>query len=254
MPQVSIIIPTYNRAELICETLESVFAQTFKDYEIIVVDDGSEQDIHALITTPDHPVRYARIDHAGQGAARNLGLELAQGKYLTFLDSDDLWETRFLEKITVALDTHPSAGWVYCDYATFDEQGELHRAFLSPAHKINGNLFAALLEGNVLCVGGLLFRRECFARAGNFDPALPPVEDWDLWLRVAREFDAVYVDEPLVRIRQNPAHASRDLAITSPLNVQVLTKVQRAFPDTRSRFHHTIERQIQRYQQLLAEQ
>ncbi len=249
MPSVSIIIPTYNRADLICETLESIFAQTFCDYEIIVVDDGSDQDIPATITTAGHPINYQRIDHAGQGAARNIGMHLAQGQYVTFLDSDDLWAPPFLKKMTAALADNPLAGWVYCDYSTFDEQGELHPAYLPPAQKICGNLFAALLEGNFLCVGGLLFRRECFATVGGFDPELPPVEDWDLWLRVARQYDAVYVDEPLVRIRQNPTHASRNLAITAPLNLKVLAKLQREFPDEAQHFRTTIEREIRRYQQ-----
>ncbi len=249
MSHVSIIIPTYNRAELICETLESVYAQTYCEYDVIVVDDGSDQDIASIAATPAHPVAFQRIEHAGQGAARNVGLHLAQGEYVTFLDSDDLWEPRFLEKLTRALDLNPRAGWVYCNSATFDEGGQLHAAYLPDAYKIRGSLFEALLEGNFLCVGGLLFRRWCFERVGGFDPELPPVEDWDLWLRIAHEYEAAYVDEPLVRIRQNLTNASRNPAITNPLNLIVLAKLEREFPEDARRFQPILERQRLRYSQ-----
>ncbi len=242
MPRISIIIPTYNRAELICETLESIRAQTSSDLETIVVDDGSEQDIPAALAPVSFPVTYQRITRSGQGQARNVGLELARGELIAFLDSDDLWRPRFLERMIGALDANPGADFVYCDYATFDSRGEYRPTSLPSQHKLNGSLLPELFETNFLCVGGLLFRRACFHRAGAFNPALPPVEDWDLWLRVARTCSAVYVDEPLVRIRVNPFNPSRNPAVFLPLNLRVLDQVERGWPEARALFRTPLRR------------
>jgi glycosyltransferase involved in cell wall biosynthesis len=226
--KVSVIIPTYNRGRLLVETLDSVCAQTCRDYEIIVVDDGSGDDTRQLVTTYSDQLVYHRIDHAGVSAARNAGLDLACGEYVAFLDSDDLWEPRFLERMMDALDTAPEAGFGYCDYATFSARGTEQAAYLPPRQKVNGSIFSLLLETDFLSTGTLLIRRACFAWAGGFDLTLAVAQDWDLWLRLARACNAVYVDEPLVRIRIDSDGLTRETLQLNTDNLHVLAKWERA--------------------------
>ncbi len=252
MPRVSVIIPTYDRADLIVETLESVWMQTFHDYEIIVVDDGSTDGTAELFAALGKRTVYRRIEHGGQGAARNAGLEIAQGEYIAFLDSDDLWQPNFLEKATGALDRNPKVGFVYCDYATFDERGIIGTAEMPPRYKLGGRLFGELLESDFICTGAILVRRACFDQVGGFDPCLVPVEDWDMWLRLARRYDAVYVDEPLARIRASASNPSRNPAVVYPLNLQVLAKLRRDFPDDARLFRPVMRRQAAYFHRALA--
>lgn len=226
--KVSVIIPTYNRGHLLAETLGSVCAQTRRDYEIIVMDDGSEDDTPRMIAADFGHVLYHRIDHAGASAARNAALALACGDYVAFLDSDDLWEPGFLERTMDNLEAAPEAGFAFCDYATFSARGIEQAAYLSPRQKVSGNIFSLLLETDFLSTGALLIRRACFARVGGLDPTLAVAEDWDLWLRLARAFDAVYVDEPLVRIRIDSDGLTRNTLQLHADNLHVLAKWQRA--------------------------
>jgi glycosyltransferase involved in cell wall biosynthesis len=251
MPRVSVIVPTYDRAELVGETLDSIWAQTFHDYETIVVDDGSTDKTAELLAAFGNRIACRRIEHAGQGTARNAGLEIARGECIAFLDSDDLWQQDFLEKMIQALDLNPRAGFVFCDYATFDEQGLVRCAGMPPKYKLRGRLFGALLESDFICTGAILIRRGCFERVGGFDPRLPPVEDWDMWLRLAREYDAGYVDEPLVQIRLGESNASRNPAVVYPLNLQVLAKLRRDFPDEARLYRPVMQRQATNFHRAL---
>ena len=223
--KISVIIPIYNRAHLLAATLDSVFAQTRRVDQIIVVDDGSTDDPARVCAQFADRVTYRRIDHAGASAARNAGLEIAQDEFIAFLDSDDLWEARFLERMTAALDAS-DAGFVYCDYATFNARGLVQPTNLPPSYKLRGNLFARLLETDFISTGALLIRRECLDRVGGFDPHLEIAHDWDLWLRLAREFDAEYVDEPLARIRLDSDGLTRDTALLYSNNLRILAKLR----------------------------
>jgi GT2 family glycosyltransferase len=249
---VSVIIPTFNRAALLCETLATVSAQTVAPFEILVIDDGSTDETGAMLAREFPGVMVYRIAHAGQGAARNVGLAHARGDAIAFLDSDDVWDARFVECMSAALCASPRAGFVYCDYALFDGARTLRENNLRPEHQWGGNVFPKLLETNFLCTGALLIRRECFARVGGFDPTLPPVEDWDLWLRLARAYPAVFVDASLVRIRVNGFHASRNPPIIYARNLQLLDKLRREFPDDARCFRALLQRQTQNFHWALA--
>jgi glycosyltransferase involved in cell wall biosynthesis len=225
--KVSVVIPTYNRADLIGQTLDSVFGQTRRADQVVVVDDGSEDDTRRVLEEWEPRILYRRIRHAGASAARNAGLEIARGAYVAFLDSDDLWETRFLERMVAVLDSAPAAGFAYCDYATFDGRGIVRRAYLPPRHKLRGSLFTRLLETDFLSTGTLLIRRECLEHTGGFDPSLEITHDWDLWLRLAHAYDAEYVDEPLVHIRTDSAGLTRNTPLLYANNLRVLAKIRR---------------------------
>ncbi len=238
MDRVSVIIPTHNRAGLIRETLDSVLAQTWGNYEIVVVDDGSEDDTAGVLAELGGRVIYRRIEHAGAGAARNVGLEMARGEFVAFLDSDDVWDARFMEKMLAALRQASWADLAYCDYATFDDRGVIQAACLAPNEKIRGNLFPKLIEGDFLCTGSLLIRRTCLEQAGRFDPRLAVAHDWDMWLRLAWRNDAEYLDEPLLKIRFHPGNLSRNAQQVHTDNLRILAKLRRDFQA--KRFHPAI--------------
>lgn len=240
--RVSVIIPSYNRAGLLAETLASVLGQTVAPLEILVIDDGSNDGTPTMLARQFPQVSVHSIAHAGQGAARNVGIQYARGEAVAFLDSDDLWDPRFLEEMTAALENSPRAGFVYCDYGIFRDARTIRERNLDTTEKLRGDIFPKLLETNFLCTGALLIRRACFALVGSFDPSLPPVEDWDFWLRLARRCEADYVDAPLVRIRADPAHASRNPQIIYSRNLQLFSKLEREFPDDARRFHALLSR------------
>src|SRR5450759_1400233 len=142
MPRVSVIVPTFNRARLIRETLDSVLEQTYADYECLVIDDGSSDDTREAIGDLLPRLIYQPISHTGAAAAYNTGLTLARGEYVAFLDSDDLWDARFLERMIGALAAAPWAGFAYCDYSTFDVHGTTRSGWLTPDEKLHGDVFS----------------------------------------------------------------------------------------------------------------
>ncbi len=225
--KVSVVIPTYNRAQLLAETLDSVYAQTWRAYEVIVVDDGSEDEKIVRVCASYDRLVYRRVAHGGVSAARNAGLAIACGDYVAFLDSDDVWQPRFLERMSMALETTPGAGFAYCDYATFGALGTVRARSLPPEHKHTGNVFVPLIETDFLSTGALVIRRGCLTRVGGFDPDLAAAEDWDLWLRLAHWFNAVYVNAPLLQVRIDSDGLTRNTRQLHAGNLRVLAKWQR---------------------------
>jgi glycosyltransferase involved in cell wall biosynthesis len=163
---------------------------------------------------------------------------MARGEFVAFLDSDDVWDARFMEKMLAALRQASWAGLAYCDYATFDDRGVIQAACLAPNEKIRGNLFPKLIEGDFLCTGSLLIRRTCLEQAGRFDPGLAVAHDWDMWLRLAWRNDAEYLDEPLLKIRFHPGNLSRNAQQVHTDNLRILAKLRRDFQA--KRFHPAI--------------
>lgn len=249
---VSVVIPTFNRAPLLRETLASVRGQTRAAFEILVVDDGSTDDTAEMLAREFPQVQVHRIAHAGQGAARNAGIAQARGDALAFLDSDDVWDAHFIERTSAALQNSPHAGFAYCDYGMFEEGRTLQTHMLAREYKHGGDLFPPLLESDFLCTGALLIRRACFETVGVFDPALPPVEDWDMWLRLARQYQAVYVDAPLVQIRVNLTHASRNPQIVYARNLELVRKLRREFPGDARRYRRELRRHEKQFHLALA--
>jgi glycosyltransferase involved in cell wall biosynthesis len=200
-PRISVIIPTYNRRELVSRAVQSVLAQTMQVDEIIVVDDGSEDGtLDALREAFGARVICVRQPNAGVAAARNRGLALAQGEYLCLLDSDDEWLPEKTTKQAQFLDAHPGFGMVLCDVLRVDRHGELvdvfHRRDFIPE---DGNVLRWVLRNPALAPVSAMFRREVLADVGGFDAGLPTAEDIDFHLRVARNWPIGVVSESLVR-------------------------------------------------------
>lgn len=196
---ISVILTTYQRQTLLARALASVFAQTFANREVIVVDDGSTDATVEFLGR--QPVTVIRLAHTGNPAAvRNAGLERAQGELITFLDSDDVWGPSALAELAEALSQHPHAGFSFCDY---------HPSTLKPELASVGDFFDPLLETDFLVTGGVLLRRAVAVAVGEFDPLCSPAEDWDYWLRLAGLFPGVHVPASLITINVAPDSISR---------------------------------------------
>jgi glycosyltransferase involved in cell wall biosynthesis len=212
MPRVSVVIPTYNRAALIRETLDSVLAQTIGDSEVIVVDDGSTDDTATVIATYGSRVLYLHQENAGQAAARNRGIRAAGAEYIAFVDDDDLWLPAKLEKQLAGLLAHQDSTWAYCDAQVFD--GATSQA-LHNFSQINtphaGQVAPALLARDFIASPTPVVRRDVFAEVGYFDESalLKRREDWDMWLRIAAHHPIVYLPDVLARYRYHGQNAAR---------------------------------------------
>jgi glycosyltransferase involved in cell wall biosynthesis len=210
-PLVSVIIPTYNYAHFIGQTLDSLLAQTYARWECLVVDDDSTDDTPAVVAgyaERDARIRYLHQPNALQAAAKNLGMRHAAGDYLQFLDADDLIEPRKLEHQVEYLARHPEVDIVYGDVNYFvEDPRETFRPEGTPTGGVSGSgreVLEPLLRDNITVINAPLVRRRAADRAGPFDIGLPPAEDWDFWLRCALagarfQFDAAPGTLALVR-------------------------------------------------------
>ncbi len=210
-PKVSIIIPTYNRATLLKRAVSSVLQQTFTDYELIVVDDCSDDDTEHLISIiNDHRIIYLKLkSRVGAAAARNIGIKSARGQYIAFLDSDDEYLHNKLELQIYKFQEVPgNVGIIYCGYYIVYESDHYHEV-VTPEYK--GNLFDILLKHNRIGSPTPLVRKECFDSCGLFDESLPSCQDWDMWLRISTKYDFDFANEPLAKAHNHGNQISTNI-------------------------------------------
>ncbi|MHC1741665.1 MAG: glycosyltransferase family 2 protein [Syntrophobacteraceae bacterium] len=209
-PIISVIVPTYSHGDFILESLHSVFAQTYGNYEIIVINDGSPDNTRRLLEPyiTSGQIKYIEQANAGQGAARNRGLAEAAGAFIAFLDDDDLWPTDKLEWQLRELQTHPDAVLVYGFIEVFGDCTPFrHPRDQGPG----GNVQKDLFRGNFLrSPGQTLIRSGALRRVNGFDSAIWGADDWDLWIRLARIGHFSYAPRLALRYRVHPSNASRD--------------------------------------------
>ena len=204
MKTVSIIIPTYNARDYVREAVRSALAQTYQNVEIIVVDDGSTDDTKKILEpyARDGKINYIYQANQGLAGARNTGVKAARGEYIAFLDSDDLFLPKKVERQVAALESHPDFGVCYSDVNHFTEMPNGRRFYHHRYTYPSGNIFEPLLHRqfiNPLCV---MVRREVIKKYGMFDENLRRSEDWELWLRWAHSGVKFYhVDEALAQYR-----------------------------------------------------
>jgi glycosyltransferase involved in cell wall biosynthesis len=186
-PFFSIVIPAYNRASYIGKTLQSVLNQSCKDFEVLVVDDGSADNTGEVVAAFHNPcVKYFKKENGERGAARNYGVRQASGKYVTFLDSDDLLRINHLEQAKLFLEEHPGADIFHLGYDIVDPKGKI----LTKWKKLPNPINRKLVEGNFLSCLGVFARREILlAIPFNEDRALSGSEDYELWVRLASKYE-----------------------------------------------------------------
>lgn len=211
MPKVSVIIPAYNAMQYLPETVKSVLMQTFEDFEIVIVDDGSPDNLKEWALSIEDP-RVKLISQVNQGpsTARNTGIKSAKGEYIAFLDSDDLWGNSKLQKQIDVLDRNSEVGLVYTWIIQTDKDGNSTGRLFKFYEE--GQVWEKLLLRNFIACGSTpMIRRECFDKVGDFDSNLFGPEDNDMWLRIAAEYKFAVIKEPLTYYRQLNTSVSRNL-------------------------------------------
>jgi len=210
---VSIIIPVYNRAQLLSRSIRSVLNQTFQNFEVIVVDDGSTDDIESVVKSfNDKRIQYIRHEERrGAPAARNTGIRLARGRYIAFQDSDDEWRSEKLEKQMRAFENAPpDLGVVYTSFWRI-ENGRKNYIPPSNFKQKEGYIHEILLETNFIATPTAIVKKECFEKAGMFDESLPRLQEWELWIRISKYYRFKHIDEPLVNAYLQPDSISRNM-------------------------------------------
>lgn len=242
MPNISIIIPTYNRGHLILETLESVFAQTYQDFEVIVVDDGSTDNTEQILSKYMERIRFFRQENSGPSVARNLGIFNAKGAHIAFLDSDDLWYPSKLEKQVAIFESNPKIGLVYCDCSRGPTIQDLPVGWFTDMKPPSGNIFDRLVNDNLIWTPTVLVRKDIFIHCGVFDTTLRGAEDYDLWLRIAFFFECFFIQEVLCHIRDHAGRTVKtmDFSLDQSRAFEIQYNRWSFLPGFQSKFKHRV--------------
>ncbi len=243
-PAVSVIIPAYNAGSQLRDAIESASRQTYGDREVIVVDDGSTDQTESLVSFYGDRIRYYKQANRGVAAARNLGIAKAKGKYIAFLDADDLWlPTKLAEQVPL-LEADPSLGLVYTDWAIVSDQGEITRSFLRDRPAASGDAFEAIVRCGFILTSGTVVRRACLDAVGSFDESRVVAEDYDLWLRVCYRWKIALVDKPLVVKRSRHTGLSSNSRRTAIEKVALFEKALKTYPDLSRKHRHLMRHQL----------
>lgn len=216
IPKVSVIIITYNRASLLKTAMQTVLDQTFEDFELLIIDDGSPDDTENVVKAFHDPrVRYVKhAQNQGEGGARNTGIQHAEGEYIAFLDDDDEWLPDKLQLQVALLDSQPQqVGFVHSALINFyaDTGAELEKR--RPVDQVSGNVFDKLLAENFVILSTVLIRKACFDAVGPFDVSIPAGLDYDMWVRIAQTYEFAYIDVPLIKYRIHLNNLGRNFSL-----------------------------------------
>ncbi len=205
MPRVSVIIPTFNSARFLGQAISTALSQTYTDYEVIVVDDGSTDGTRDVIAQFGAKIHYLYQPNRGLSSARNLALSKASGEFIAYLDADDMWYPHKLEKQVIFLDAYKECGLVHTEMTTIDEMDKpIHLQFNEESRREipQGHWTMDLLQRCHIQIATVLERRECIERIGKFDERLKTVQDYLHWILVPMEGMAFgYIPEPLAMYR-----------------------------------------------------
>jgi glycosyltransferase involved in cell wall biosynthesis len=231
-PGVSVVIATYNCGRFLPEAVESVLRQTYRDWELIIVDDGSADDTPGAVQPflADARVRYHRRRHEGQSLTKNHGVHMTRAPLVAFLDADDVWLPEKLARQVGLFRADPDLGVAFARHVLIDEQGRELATRQPPLP--SGGVLNEIFRTNFVCFSSAVVRRAALASAGLFDPRLCLAVDYDLWLRVALRFRFDYVDSPLVKYRTGHASLSRRveqrLAVVTGIMARFLANAEAA--------------------------
>lgn len=247
-PAVSVIIPTYNRANYLKKSIQSVISQTIKDIEIIIINNYSTDNTLEVISSfYDQRIKIINFKNGGVIArSRNQGMVQSTGKYIAFLDDDDIWCQDKLELQIEYLESHPEFGAVYSNAIIIDEKDNRKGFLLDRGRAKEGNVFQNLLGGNFITILTVLIRREIVDSIGLFneDSSLIAVEDYEYWMRIALKFEFGYIGKPLALYRIHSTSMSKRNSVAL-----LRQKVLRMFlknRDEAEKYHDEIINNIER--------
>ena len=252
-PLVSVIIPAYDVAEFIGEALDSVFAQTFTDYEVIVINDGSPDTakLERAIAPYMSRIVYLKQENRGVSAARNAGIAAARGSLIAFLDGDDVWLPNYLEVQVKRIQADPKVDVLYPNVLMFGGSSEAGEEFMTICPSNGEVTFERLLLQECNVSNCSIARKETIVRAGMFDESLRSVEDFDLWLRVIKHGGCIaYHRDVLARYRRRSGSLTADPIWLSEHILEVLTKVKQRTDLTPSE-RATVDKQYEHFHALL---
>ncbi len=232
MPLISVIIPVYNGEKTIQETIESVLNQTLTDFELLVINDGSEDSTLEIVERiQDSRLKVFSYPNAGQATSRNRGIALASGEYISFIDADDLWTPHKLEAQLKALQDNPQAAVAYSWTKCIDEFGQLSRR---GSHiSVTGDVYGQLLLIDFIENGSNpLIRAWALKEVGSFDESLSAAEDWDMWLRLAAYYSFVCVPSPQILYRQSANSWSANVLRQGAGSLQVMERAFNQAPES----------------------
>lgn len=213
---ISVVIPTYNCGKYLIRTIESIFNQTYRNFEIIVVDDGSTDNTEKILEkyNGNRQFRYIYQENRGISAARNAGIRASSGEFIAFLDADDMWLPEKLERQISLIIEFPDVGLVGCGYYGIDESGKRIKEIRSSNYLNKELLLNDLMVRNVVTSSGsgALVRKECFDKVGLFDESFRSTEDRDMWFRILKNYDSKYVNESLVTIMARKGSLSKNVS------------------------------------------
>jgi glycosyltransferase involved in cell wall biosynthesis len=226
MATVSVIVPAYNAEATILETIQSIQNQTFADFELIVINDGSTDNTLTLLgQVEDSRLQVFTYPNGGLPVARNRGIHHATGEFISFVDADDLWTPDKLELQLQALQQHPAAGVAYSWTAFIDGQGNF--LYAREPLAFTGNVYPQLLVDNFISNGSnILLRRELVAEAGIFDPSLKSAEDWDFYIRLAARSEFAVVPKYQILYRKSTQSMTSKVPV---METNILKVVEKAF-------------------------
>jgi glycosyltransferase involved in cell wall biosynthesis len=253
--KVSVIIPAYNCARYVAEAIDSVLAQTYQDFEIVVVDDESTDDTGDVVRQYGDRVRYVRQNNRGPSGAKNTGIRASVGEYISTLDGDDLWMSQRLEMLVPLLEKQPELGFVYGDCYRIDETPD--RIQPRTAFEIHGGaqrgwVLERLVMTNFVPSQSVVIRRSALDAVGLFDEAYRIGEDWDLWLRLAARYPVDFIPDVVAMRRQHGENITNNSDLTMMSNaVSILNGLKAREPEAVGRIRSAHNRALARAHFLL---
>ncbi len=240
MARASVIIPAYNYGRYIRKAVDSVLSQTEKDVEVIVVDDGSTDNTQEILETEyKDKIKYFRQKNQGAPVARNKGIEESTGKYIVFLDADDALFPENIEKKAAFLDNNPDCGWVFSSFSKFTEgqhkrvQESFTRTGSAAEEGLTGDIFKKLATGRMISTPTVMVRREILDQSGWFDVELRCLQDYDLWLRIAKISKVGFINEELCEVLYHEGSISTATSQEKNFQarVRINAKIEKMYPE-----------------------
>lgn len=247
-PTVSVVIPAYDQPDMLREALDSVAAQDFENFEVLVIDDGSPRDLRPAVVAAGENLggrlRYVRQENAGGSAARNRGVALARGEWVALLDHDDVWVPSKLRRQMEIATAHPEAALVYCQYQDF---GDESTAFVSPRHPSGTTTLADLLGDTLIrTLSVVMIRRDALGEEPWFDTRYSGANDIDLYYRIAERHSMQFLAEILVRKRSHPEQVSRNRLAGHDEMVAIVDRLDARLREASGGMDPDLERRVQR--------